>query len=641
MKFWLFLGRICLVMFAASGIAVAEAPQDTAENIDITELKQNIQSLINGIPEAERPKRYSHEKKAYAPLQANEITDGVISDYIEIIKFIGSRKELASNIRGPLNPHSASLYHLRGRKASRIIYHHKAYHSFETNGYATFPRYEEKVVRFHKDCLGECAKTLLEDYADSVVYVSIHPETRDIMPESIREFRKGTNCKEKLSDGPSYKPTSHSLPALGLCIITTEPKNPLDLIKSDGLHIYDTMSSPFWPEELESDYVAMGPASSRPPRAFENLKHVRASGNITHKAMGIKIGTVPEDLTIRYEHMCISVTPSLPNEAIKQLVMETLGKKSLNRNYGKPIILEDGSICHGKLPEKDQRGFFKYWDTVNGKLDFASILTPKQIEENLRASVIHAQSKDEDADAEWASIAEAIDYLQQHHPGFENDIAHRIAPILIEIANYDLTIAHRAPHKILTKMPHKSMEPYLKDLISIFDKTITSLGCVDMKCPKELRGHKPILWHLAEIFSGAGPEAADFLDELQLANEEAGGSMGASWFTIGGGYKAAACIGEMGPVMEKWISSRAYRTTGRDNKVSLDGVLSLRMTGQNKKARKHLETLLDSLSERVKDPSLKPSWAKTRGLYHSIKSTKVALLNWDNSIPYCPARGDR
>jgi len=69
--------------------------------------------------------------------------------------------------------------------------------------------------------------------------------------------------------------------------------------------------------------------------------------------------------------------------------METLGKKSLNRNYGKPIILEDGSICHGKLPEKDQRGFFKYWDTVNGKLDFASILTPKQIEENLRASVIH------------------------------------------------------------------------------------------------------------------------------------------------------------------------------------------------------------------------------------------------------------
>ena len=116
--------------------------------------------------------------------------------------------------------------------------------------------------------------------------------------------------------------------------------------------------------------------------------------------------------------------------------------------------------------------------------------------------------------------------------------------------------------------------------------------------------------------------------------------MGASWFPIGGGYNAAACIGEMGPEMERWISSKAYRTTGRDNRISLDGVLSLRMTGQSEKAREHIELLLQSLSERIKDPSLKPSWAKTAGLYNSIKSVKIALLNWDDSKPYCPTRGD-
>ena len=64
------------------------------------------------------------------------------------------------------------------------------------------------------------------------------------------------------------------------------------------------------------------------------------------------------------------------------------------------------------------------------------------------------------------------------------------------------------------------------------------------------------------------------------------------------------------------------------------------MTDQSEKARKHVEFLVESLSEKIKDPSLKPSWAKTAGLYNSIKSAKITLLSWDNSKPYCPARGD-
>ena len=634
MRYLIYLGLSFLIMAPAWGQA-----QETS--IDIPALHESTLNLFEDLHPDDIPMKrvVLGDKYETVPLDAADITEGVISDYITMIKFMVGRKELAENLRTPLNPRSASHYILQRQKASRIIYHHKAYHSFETNGHQTFPKYEEKVVRFRKDCIGECAKILFEDRADSIIYVSIHPETRKIIPESILEFRKGKKCEDKLSDGASYVPATHSLPALGLCIDMTKPKASLELVKSDGLHLYDTFSSPFWPEEIESDYIAVAPSRSRIPSAFENLEHTKTSGSITHKAMGIQIGGVKGDLTISYEKICLSVTPALPRKAIEHLIIDTAGDKFLDKAYrnDSPLIIEDGSICHGKIPEKDHRGFFKYWDTANGKIEFASIFSPKQIEESLRTSMKIAQSKGENADAEWASIAEAIGYLQQYHPGFKNDIAHRIAPIIVEVAKYDLT---RKYGNILAKMPHKSMEPYLEDLILIFGKTITSLGCEDMKCPKEGKGSKPILWNLAEIFSGAGPKAADFLDKLQLANEEVGGSMGASWFTIGGGYKAAACIGKMGPEMERWISSRAYRTSGTDNKVSLDGVLSLRMTDQSEKARKHVEFLVESLSEKIKDPSLKPSWAKTAGLYNSIKSAKITLLSWDNSKPYCPARGD-
>ena len=473
--------------------AYAHDTDIAVENLDIPALRVEAQDILQKLPDDEvpKPRVFVDEKWQSVPLKPDAITDGVISDYITIIKFMAARKTLAENRRDPMNPPAPRYFQLQSNKLSTLIFHYKANYSFENDsGQQTFPTFTQKNVRFNKVCIGECAKILFEDYADEVIFVAYHPETKAIIPESIRSFRRKPDCDISVGHFQSFAHTTHALPAIGLCFQTEVPEKPLEMARRDGLHVYTNMASPFWPEEFEADHIAVGPSSSRLPIAFETLEHIKAFSSITHKAFGVKVGENKESYTIKYEHACVTIKPPLPERAIKRLVGASVGEAFVGNSYNndKPLNITDGGICHGKVRDQDAVGFFKRWDTVNGRVEFAKIFSPQEVEDKLTASMMKAKAKGADADAEWGAIAEAIFYLEQYHPGFENDIAQRVAPILIELARYDLDIGYRMPIKILKKMPHESLSDYVDELVQIMENHTEELGCKDLKCPKAEKG---------------------------------------------------------------------------------------------------------------------------------------------------------
>lgn len=632
---------LCLAhIFIVMSFGTAVLAQETVENsVDYDAILPVIHDIIEQTPITGRPKLYDLAKKKWVPISKDLFTKDVLADYGTVIRYISSRTRLQLNVTSPRKPHAAAYFNPTIQHTDRIIYHMKAGVYFvDKNGHSTFPSYDHKEIRPLDQCVGECAKLLLEDYVDSVVYISVHPDTREIMPHGVFEFTRPKNCNIGKDSKPYYIASSHALPALGLCIERKEIKPP-----TKGLHVYTNTASPRWPDVYETDAIRVGPERSQSPKAFESLKHVSVylGQNPVHRALEINNGFGAPDIFIEREYACISITPSLPKAAIELIYRAEIPQMT---RHNSDIKFSDGGLCYGDEKEK-HTGFFDLWATINGKLDFAKILSPQEIEDNLTQIMKKAQSLGPDGESHWAALAEAIDYLQQYHTGFDNDIASRIAPILIELAKYDLKIAYNAPLKVLKKMPHKSMAPYIDDLKKIVEVTARRAGCDGLKCSKEIKDQHPELWGLAEIFNGAGPDAAEYLDTIHKNNLNIGGSMGGSWYNIGGVFTAAGCIGEMGPLVLSDIKKRAFKPPSRramDRPHGAGGQEYLQMLRTTPLAPKAKQNLIDQLAFyniEMDDPYWQPSWARTHNLYGAVKTLNRALLAWDTQTPFCKSRG--
>ena len=171
----------------------------------------------------------------------------------------------------------------------------------------------------------------------------------------------------------------------------------------------------------------------------------------------------------------------------------------------------------------------------------ASLFSPQEIEDKLKATLQTAKAKGDIAD-EWRALNTTLYRLEKHHPKYDTEIARRIIPIFIEAVRHDLRTSNNGYYrKTLARMPHKSLEPYLDDLIWIIEDNLAKLGCEGLRCPQNLRSLK--LHDLARILNGAGPKAEDYLEQIEQANKDMIAKFGPGIATqIGGTQNAKLCI---------------------------------------------------------------------------------------------------
>jgi len=243
------------------------------------------------------------------------------------------------------------------------------------------------------------------------------------------------------------------------------------------------------------------------------------------------------------------------------------------------------------------------WNVNGGDFDYASLLTPEEIERSLTRYY---------ASNDGRSVLNTISKLKDLHPDFQSDIGHRLAPIVIDMAKktpLDRHNKNNSLYKLLTAMPHESD-------------------------PKK----RSVLWKLAQIFNGGGAEAAPFLDKILAANAEAAGAQSAGWKPIGGLRNAASCIGQMSPKMEEILKVRYHGGQTSDYRFDFHWAQALRMSSQSEKAHQYIKDQYARMLEKRDDGTLQPNWWKTKNLEKSIERTKKILEDWDDQTPYCPSR---
>ena len=570
-------------------------------------------------------------KKATEPKEWSEIiSKGVIEDYIAVIEFMAARSETIEALRDSKNPETRDFADMKKRKVNRIIFHEKEVRNGRFPNIRAEPGKEP--VESWSMCEHLCQKMLLENYTQSIAYIYYDKKTGKPVPGAANEYRRTKKCNQD-SLGPTH---------LRLCIETINNQSLEDIIDSDGLHIYDRIASPLWPEGFYPDRIAIPSnhimiAAFKDPPAFENLENITVQNQTEHKALRLKQKGEVDDFYVAYDHSCVFVSPGLPGESLSHFISEIAGKKS--KIYIGQDWRKNYSICIGEKIDTREKEYFSNYELRRGIFDYPSIISNQEIVSNLSSFFwenpkVHARL-----------VTTTIGDLQRYHPDFQSEIWHSLAPIVMELAKMDLGSRNRngddtwrpnGVDELLMRMPHESMSYYTDDLIRIIEDIAEGLGCIDLKCPKGLNKTKgaKVLLNLAKILNGAGPDAAPFLDRLLLANLETHGN-GAHWYGIGGERQAASCIGVMGPEMEKYIANYAYRSFIKPNFYHEQ---SLRMTSQSSKARQHIEEQLDRMIEKSKDPELDQKWARTNGLIRSIERAEKILEEWTDSEPYCPTR---
>lgn len=556
------------------------------------------------------------------PIKYSEIiTEGVIEDYVTIIRFMDARAKRIAAIPRASDPDAPSVLDVKTREASRIILHN--YRSPTSRAPFVMTSPGKDPITFWNMCHNECPKLILENYTESVAYVTHDFATGEIIPESIIEYRLSKTCNE----------LSYGSPAMGLCINGKTPNDAETITKGTGLHVYDKAASPFWPREFSPDMIPMTHpyvSTYTLAPAFEDLSHVKASNRTKHRALGFKSAGKVEELYIDNDYSCVTIHPPIFGESLSYLVTEVIGENSA---IEAGASLRQSNICIGQKPENDDEKFFQTWETQSGNFDYSAAISPHDISRNLTATYW------KDPEKNGGQVKKAIIDLQRFHPEFQNRIGYDVAPIVIDLAKRDLGVTYHnnTAFKILQKMPHESMAAYAGELAQIVEVRTDKIGCLELKCPKDLNGNTGKLSKLAEVFNGAGANAAEYLDQIYLANKS---SDGRSWWgPIGGLHNAAACVGNMGPELERAITGQAYgRTFVSDNNFTFHAEQSLKMTSQSEKARQYIEDKLAWMIKKSQDPEMKPSWARTQGLMRSIDRAEKILEEWTDQEPFCPSR---
>lgn len=405
-----------------------------ATQMNITQITADAKTTLASMDETQR----SHHHFGDDILQTEDITEGVIKDYVALIDFLADRNKLRAKTLAPAVPFFSDT----GQTFPRVVLFYIGKFKIDRNPNA--PEYVEE------NCAAECARLLFEGRTQSVLTAKIDPHSLEVVPSSIREFRTTTDCSQSLSK-PTYYP---EVPALGLCLEKRTPKNGLELIEDDGLHVFGDryhLTSPLAPKEFWVDsskglpYAGGGGpgedvillAYDRAVRVMKELEHVVAnSDNDTiHRAIGIRANGRPMQYQMLFDYTCLRIKPNLPDATVRALIKQRAGKKALNKSWkeGKRLYYDEGTMCQGKK-HYGHRGLFLR--SYNGGLGFAAPLTPQELEDRLQATLQTAKSKGDDA-VEWRALSNALELLRDYHPEYNERVFHRIEPIMMEVAKRD------------------------------------------------------------------------------------------------------------------------------------------------------------------------------------------------------------
>ncbi len=360
-------------------------------------------------------------------LQVEDITEGVIEDYITLIDFLADRNDLRAKTLVP------PLFSETGLKFPRVVFFYRG--AYKTDW--PFNRPNDG----YENCSTQCVRVLFEGHAESVLYAKIDPESLKVIPNSIREFRKSDNCSRSFTQFMLVD--NAEIPGLGFCVEMLTPENGLALLEEDGLHVFGDqyhVISPLAPKEFWVDPSITLPNPNMSLKAYlrqihvmKDLKHVEAFGRqeTEHRAIGIRKNGRPIQYAMLYDITCLSIEPDLPETTVRKLIEMRAGKESLNLawNVGDKLFFEQnpGFLCQGKARNHLNDGLFSDRD-----FDLISDLSPQEIEDRLNATLNLAKSKGDEA-LEWLALNKAL-MLVRGHPEFETEISNRIAPILIEVS---------------------------------------------------------------------------------------------------------------------------------------------------------------------------------------------------------------
>lgn len=617
-----FMFKICVlyfqVIFAVFFIfaTTANAQSEASSDIDITALRQDIVELLH-------PYQVGDSKILFVPLEkrmssaeneqalAELITEDVISDYLKILQFMSARAIKMEALREVATPELRAFADIKNNKVKHLILHQNA-PTQEPIEYTTPDGQKKTWFRF---CGNGCNKVMIDGYAEKITYVSYDRQTGEIIPNQIVSYERIETCD-------TY---SFGLPQLGLCFEQKIADRPLEALKADGLHVYDKIGSPFWPKGFSLDQVPNPIPNSKqvtfsPPPAFKKLEHVKVTNRTQHRAFGVKRPGQAEVRFLDYDLVCVRITPKLPADAMKLLRDALPGEDKYKK------------LCHGGQGKTSTKDFLREWNVNGGDFDYASLLTPEEIERSLTRYYASNDSR---------SVLNTISKLKDLHPDFQRDIGHRLAPIVIDMAKktpLDRHNKNNSLYKLLTAMPHESMSPYVEDLFDIVRRETDAIGCIDLNCREADPKKRSVLWKLAQIFNGGGAEAAPFLDKILAANAEAAGAQSAGWKPIGGLRNAASCIGQMSPKMEEILKVRYHGGQTSDYRFDFHWAQALRMSSQSEKAHQYIKDQYARMLEKRDDGTLQPNWWKTKNLEQSIELTKKILEDWDDQTPYCPSR---
>ena len=262
--------------------------------------------------------------------ERTHITEGVISDYIEIIEYLAARHDLKQNMSIP------TPFFPRAETYPQVVLFYKGRYKIDKSNPKTHPS---------EWCILECEAILLGGHAESVLRVEIDVETLKAVPESIRKFQKTISCdiESTLERGPFG---THP------CLKMSSPNNGAETLAQDGLYVYSDQVSPLWPDvffidgnKLVQDAGIHAVVYHRPIEAFNHLEHIRAysSNNSDHRVIVEKRDGRADKTSMLIDYIDISITPRLPKEIIDYLIIETVGEKYFSDVY--PV-----SYTHLTLP---------------------------------------------------------------------------------------------------------------------------------------------------------------------------------------------------------------------------------------------------------------------------------------------------
>lgn len=242
-----------------------------------------------------------------------DITDGVILDYVEIIKYFAARHDLKEEkiIPTPIFP--------RAETYPQVVLFYKGRYKIDNAKFRIHPS---------EWCHKECETILLGGHAESVLRVEIDVETLEAVPDSVRKFEKARLCDTSRNSNDDY--TFHP------CLTMTIPKNRAELLTQDGLYVYDEQVSPLWPDVFFIDGSKLIPdagiltiAYRRPIEAFNHLGNINAysENDADHRAIVEKRMGLPDKTSMLIDHMGLSISPRLPKQIIDHLIKETVGEE--------------------------------------------------------------------------------------------------------------------------------------------------------------------------------------------------------------------------------------------------------------------------------------------------------------------------